>query len=201
MAVNFTLSATDADSDALTYNLTLGDGSAAMVGALPLSAPVLHTFASAGTYTVMLNVTDGEAFATQSQDIVVTEGTHEPVQSEDLEWVMGAPWVCGGYLGTESPARPVLQALNGIQLALVDVDPASIGQPFTAVFGTGGPDHRGDFPVAQERMWFSSAAQASLASFTADPGATVLGIVPAGATSLAFASCAATGNSVTYLAG
>lgn len=56
--VSFTLEATDPDGDALSFELSFGDGTSNATG--PLPSPALnHTFAAAGNYTATLTVTDG----------------------------------------------------------------------------------------------------------------------------------------------
>jgi len=52
--VTFTGSATDPDNDTLFFNWSFGDGSQQVQG-----NPVMHTFASGGTFTVTLSVSDG----------------------------------------------------------------------------------------------------------------------------------------------
>lgn len=56
--VSFTLDATDADGDALTYELSFGDGSTNLTGGFPETV-VNYTYAAAGNYTATLTVSDG----------------------------------------------------------------------------------------------------------------------------------------------
>lgn len=58
LEVSFVLDATDADGDALTYELSFGDGTSNVTGDFPEKA-VNHTFATAGNYTATLTVSDG----------------------------------------------------------------------------------------------------------------------------------------------
>lgn len=70
LAVTFTLNATDADGDSLTWTLSFGDGSANETGtAVP--ATVSHTYSAVGNYTANFTVSDSEATVTDSEDIVV----------------------------------------------------------------------------------------------------------------------------------
>jgi autotransporter-associated beta strand protein len=67
--VAFSLTATDANQDPLTYTWDFGDGTAAGSG-----ATVSHTFAAAGRYTVVATVSDGLAQAQST--VVVTVNTN-----------------------------------------------------------------------------------------------------------------------------
>jgi hypothetical protein len=53
-STTFNVSATDPDGDALTYTINFGDGTASESG-----NEVVHTYASAGTYTAEVSVDDG----------------------------------------------------------------------------------------------------------------------------------------------
>ncbi|HLX60884.1 MAG TPA: MBG domain-containing protein [Planctomycetota bacterium] len=63
--LSFAAQATDADGDALDYNWDFGDGTAAD------GASVSKIFAAPGVYVVTVTVSDGQASATQSVDLVV----------------------------------------------------------------------------------------------------------------------------------
>jgi len=67
VALTLTASATDADGDALDYTWDFGDGTTA------LGASVSKTFAAAGVYVVNVVVSDGQASATQSVDLIVED--------------------------------------------------------------------------------------------------------------------------------
>ncbi|HLX60679.1 MAG TPA: MBG domain-containing protein [Planctomycetota bacterium] len=64
-ALFFSAQATDADGDALDYNWDFGDGTAAD------GASVSKIFAAPGVYIVTVTVSDGQASATQSVDLVI----------------------------------------------------------------------------------------------------------------------------------
>ncbi|MEK6985913.1 MAG: PKD domain-containing protein [Candidatus Thermoplasmatota archaeon] len=66
----FTLAATDANNDTLSYTLSFGDGSVNATGSLP-AANVTYAFAAAGNYTAQLIVSDGKLSANQTILIVV----------------------------------------------------------------------------------------------------------------------------------
>jgi PKD repeat protein len=71
LAVAFTVAATDADSDPLTYAWDFGDGSAASTQQNPT-----HTYATAGAYTAKVTVSDGKGgAATRSLPITVSIGS------------------------------------------------------------------------------------------------------------------------------
>jgi hypothetical protein len=72
------------------------------------------------------------------------------------------------------------------------VDPASIGQTFTAVFGAPGGGQQGVY------VWFSSPSSIVIDSVSG-PGP-LTGKVPDGAETVSFGNCAVTGTSVTYTA-
>lgn len=79
-AVTFSVNATDADGDAIAYNLTFGDGTPPSLGDFAALFEVAHTFAAAGTYEVVLNVSDGAAFGLDSLTVIVEAAApSEPV--------------------------------------------------------------------------------------------------------------------------
>ncbi len=66
-AVAFTATGTDADNDTLTYSWDFGDGSAASTQQNPT-----HTYATAGTYSAVVTVSDGKGgTATSTQSVTV----------------------------------------------------------------------------------------------------------------------------------
>jgi uncharacterized repeat protein (TIGR01451 family) len=76
LTINFDgSSSTDAEGDTLSYLWTFGDGSQGASG-----AQVTHTFAQAGSYPVMLSVTDSHgAVGTATITILVNESSSNPV--------------------------------------------------------------------------------------------------------------------------
>jgi PKD repeat protein len=65
----FNVSATDPDGDSLTYTINFGDGTASESG-----SEVVHTYASAGTYTADVTVDDGHGNTVgESLQIAVNE--------------------------------------------------------------------------------------------------------------------------------
>ncbi len=67
----FSLNATDADKDPLTFTLSFGDGSVNKTGSLP-SGNLTYAFAKAGNYTAKLVVSDGKLTANKTVLMVVT---------------------------------------------------------------------------------------------------------------------------------
>lgn len=70
--VTFTATVTDPDGDNLTWQLDFGDGSSAAQGTS--SGQANHTFTSAGNYTAVLTVSDGQRNASANLTIVVAAG-------------------------------------------------------------------------------------------------------------------------------
>jgi len=74
--VAFTATGTDADGDTLTYSWNFGDGTAASTQQNPS-----HTYATAGTYSAVVTVSDGKGgTATSTQSVVVqaVQGNQPP---------------------------------------------------------------------------------------------------------------------------
>ena len=60
LPVAFTIDATDADGDVLTYTVDFGDKSPVAKGTVT-AAPVMHTYTTPGTYMARVEVSDGQA--------------------------------------------------------------------------------------------------------------------------------------------
>jgi hypothetical protein len=71
LAVSFTINGTDFDGDELQYNLTFGDETPAESGSLNEDLQIIHTFTIVGSFTVVLNVSDGTSFTLNSTTIEV----------------------------------------------------------------------------------------------------------------------------------
>ena len=69
-AISFAVSAGDADGDVLTYSWNFGDGSAAING-----ATASHTYASVGTFTATVTISDGHTTVTSSVSVTATSIT------------------------------------------------------------------------------------------------------------------------------
>ena len=71
VVVTFTGTATDADSDQLTYTWDFGDGTPVVTGTAASLLVQTHTFASAGTYGVKLTVDDSRTNGTKEADLTM----------------------------------------------------------------------------------------------------------------------------------
>lgn len=106
LRVNFTLNATDADRDALTWVLSFGDASTNATGS-SLPVAVQHTF-DAGTFNVTLTVSDGTANDTVlfvltvspasagGQPVVLSGEVVTNCGTQEFCYVFGAP-ACIGW--------------------------------------------------------------------------------------------------------
>lgn len=84
LVVNFTLQASDADGDALTYTFRADNLTPAteQTGSGPFPVVLNHTYAAAGTYNATVTVSDGKAEATRTLAVNITvapPGTKQPV--------------------------------------------------------------------------------------------------------------------------
>lgn len=123
--VNFTLDATDADGDALSWTLAFGDGSSTATGSTT-PATVAHNFTAMGNYTVTLTVSDGTASARALLNLTVTEAAS---QDETANYT-GHPGEC--FL-------TVLGDLEGISHVRIEILAATHGAPFVAKWTTTSP--------------------------------------------------------------
>lgn len=71
LTVTFDLDGSDADGDALTWTLDLGDGTSESGSELPVSYE--HTYTQAGNMSVVLEVSDGTDTATATEVVAVRE--------------------------------------------------------------------------------------------------------------------------------
>lgn len=91
--VTYTLNATDADGDALSYSIDFGDGAGAE-GRYPSSQAITHAYSRAGSYLVHATVRDaaGSTSKTARISVVLPEPLHadagEPQQAETGEPVL-----------------------------------------------------------------------------------------------------------------
>src|ERR1041385_6469361 len=184
---SFNLTGQDSDNDTLSWTLSFGDGNQTNGTTLPATAA--HNYTAAGNYTANFTVSDGHATAAYNVSIAV--GSGGTVQSSSGSWRLGNPPICAGSQGT--PYHPAFANSNGVTMLIVDLVPAAVGRPFTALFGDPGPGQQGAY------VWFSNPSTISIKSFTASgspPSAT--GVVPDGAEKAVFATCGPLGSSVTF---
>ncbi|HEX9816504.1 MAG TPA: PKD domain-containing protein [Candidatus Thermoplasmatota archaeon] len=137
LAVNFTINATDADGDNLTWSLDAdGDGTSDGNGTdADLPGNVSFAYAAAGLYNATLTVDDGTANTTATIAINVTAGgaTMEPVAfSEDVQLPCPQCTAAGANTGVGYRAGE-----SGVDSAFFDLLPEFVGQPFTATSSGG----------------------------------------------------------------
>mgnify|MGYP001574940476 CR=1 FL=1 len=179
-AVAFNLIGTDADGDTLVWDLVFGDGAATNGTALPAS--VNHTYA-VGNFTANFTLTDGTSPVSYSVNLTVAlSGATGQSFSGSLDV---------GAIGCLAPDQPYAAELDGIDVAVFEIAPATIGRPFTATF-TGSALFNG-------LSFYDGATPAGHVEDFNDidtPG-TIIGVVPAGAVhGMAFSCAGAAG--VTY---
>jgi PKD repeat protein len=125
-AVRFSLNGTDADHDALTWNLTFGDQAKANGTSLP--AAVNHTYSAAGLYQVNYTLTDGHNATTYHVALNVTGATAAaggPFFDATKTWTASQTGVYEFALGCDS---------DGGDCAYFDLPAGSPGRPFTMDF-------------------------------------------------------------------
>lgn len=137
LAVNFTVNATDADGDNLTWSLDAnGDGTSDGNGTdADLPGNVSFEFPAEGVYNATLIVDDGTANTTVTVAINVTAGgaTMEPVTfSEDVQLPCPQCTAAGANTGVGYRAGE-----SGLDSAFFDLLPEFVGQPFTATSSGG----------------------------------------------------------------
>ena len=178
-SVNFTLSGSDADGDALGWTLDFGDGNATQGTALP--ATVLHNYTLAGNVTAVLAISDGEETASYNLTLALA-----PVPSLSQAYSGGfitSNPRCAPAPGVKYDAIPDSVGLSYDQLA---VAPATQGRPFTVAF---------NILVPQGHLLFVDDAGAVLQEHSVglpdetDLSGTATGIVPAGAALAVFYGC------------
>jgi hypothetical protein len=158
LKVAFTLNATDADKDAITYVLSFGDGSANKTGSLPAPS-VDHTYLTKGNFTARLVVSDGKLASNKTLALKVTAPAATAPSGNPVTWQ--------GY-GVGTPAGCFTTDSDGN--AYLDFDPAIAGVwHFSATSTVPGAS------IVTE--WWAGD------NHVADLGAT--GVIPAGADNLA----------------
>lgn len=189
LSVTFTINGTDADGDALTYNLTFSDGTASEVGDLTVIKETAHTFAAAGTYVVVLNVSDGTTFALDTKTITVDSAAGS--QTYHADWMFANNWPCA--MAGDWDMFPGSDGIN------YDSEPAvaaTWGQPFTVTFASGALEDHLLF-VAQDGAILLDLEVGGLGGSWSGSGT-----VPAGTVTLVFYGCFGTpGESADYEAG
>jgi PKD repeat protein len=181
--VEFTLDGADPDGDKLTWTLSFGDNSGDSTGD-ELPATREHNFTAAGTYNVTLTVSDGKLSTTKTVAVQV-----------DAAGGSGQQQVIKGSFTTSGPYECVLgfqSATSGLTFLRGDVDPSTIGKPFTAKFTSATPAIEYDIDFFGPDGYIN----------TIYGGATITDVVPDGADRVFFYTCGGGVNvSVEYVAG
>lgn len=190
LSVTFALNASDVDGDALRYNLTFGDGTPSESGDLADLLEVAHAFAAAGNFTVVLNVSDGEAFALDEVAVNVTALTG-PLQTFTAAWDGPDNPRCAGQVAPYDAT-----GLEGALYVTVPVLATTWGKPFAADFAS--------FTL-EDYILFADEGGDVLEEVSAgirELNWSAVGTVPPGAATIAFYGCgAAQGEQVSYAAG
>ncbi|MFO1535565.1 MAG: PKD domain-containing protein [Thermoplasmatota archaeon] len=182
--VTFTLSGHDADGDALNWTLAYGDGNRTAGSALPANAT--HAYGAGGLYNVTLTVTDGRNATVATVRLNLTAASHGPPQVASGAWPLGAD-------GCLSPTH--LPSQDGIQYLAIDVEPRTIGLPWTATV-------EATIPALFYGLGFQDAAGDDIADSGAfGTEATLSGTVPAGAVTALLFTCGGADMAGTYTAG
>jgi hypothetical protein len=77
LLLSFVINGTDGDGDALSWTLSFGDGSENATGA-DLPVTVEHTYFDAGSFTAVLEVSDGQAAGYANLSVVVSAAQAAP---------------------------------------------------------------------------------------------------------------------------
>ena len=89
LEVTWSAQVTDAEGDAMTYELLFGDGQSSGTQPVPLNGliTVSHTYSANGVYTAQLSVSDGsQSTAAKPVDVLVGQTSTLPVTSGLVSW-------------------------------------------------------------------------------------------------------------------
>ncbi|MEA3137436.1 MAG: hypothetical protein QOC71_1717 [Thermoplasmata archaeon] len=190
-SVTFTMNATDADGDNLTWELAFGDSSAKASGDV-LPTTVTHQYAL-GNYTANFTVTDGKDPVSYDVALKVVGAATGGVTSQDAE----AEWTAAYNTGCGTPeAYDAVPMTEGVTYAIFAVDAGTWDQPFLASF---------DSQAAQDHILFVDAGGAILLEMEvglSSLGWDAAGTVPADSVTGVFFGCGGLpGEHVVYHAG
>lgn len=191
----FNLTGSDPDDDALTWNLTFGDGDSANGTTLP--ANVTHVFPAAGNFSANLTISDGNLSANYSVTVLTVAVAAGTTQTISGSYGFDNPACYGGPYDAVPNDEPSGQIADYLTYLEVAVDPGTIGQPFVATFVSG---------AAMDTVLFVDAGRATLEETTtglpSDTDWVAEGVVPAGAAFVVFYGCGTlAGEAVDYTAG
>ncbi len=192
--VDFNLTGSDADNDALTWTLTFGDGNQTNGSFLP--AAVNHAYA-AGNYSAVFNLTDGEAVASYnvSLSIVAAAAAGPQVVSGS---VVGDPVSCAQYAdGSNDPYGTVPLPLDGTAWAKFDVAPSTLGKAFSLDIVPAAPAG-GPFEL---QFYATNNAGTDYFDSSGPTAFDISGTVPAGSAFAVLYACSAGPADFTYTAG
>lgn len=187
--VAFNMTGADADGDALSWNLTFGDGQASQGAALPANAT--HTYAAPGLFNASLSVTDGKDVTIVNVSINATAAGAGAAQDASGETV-GSVAGCGpGIAGLVGAGQDYAGgAAEGVEWVKFDVVAGTIGKPFTWDEDPTSPAIMGSF------MAFYKADDSFLAEDFSGAGT-----VPADSGFAVFYACGPGPDAFTYHAG
>ncbi len=140
LTATFTNTSSDPDNgpSGLNYSWDFGDGNTSM------QASPTHTYASAGTYTVSLSVTDGAATRIANADITVQDSTMPDPDpnpgngTANCEYVISNSWN-SGFVAEVRISNNGTAPIQGWQVALSYTDGSTISNAWNAdLSGSGG---------------------------------------------------------------
>ncbi|MEK6975047.1 MAG: PKD domain-containing protein [Candidatus Thermoplasmatota archaeon] len=176
LSVNFTLGGTDADNDSLSWTLSFGDGSANATGST-LPSTVVHAFAAAGNYTVLLTVRDARSNDTANVTVRATaasgSGGGEPIHREGSVTALCVH--CAGI----GPSGCISMAIgeSGLDCYMADLPAEAVGRVATLASSNG---------FINYGFYDECSASGTLLEGSADNDSPFVTTVPAGATCVAF---------------
>lgn len=182
-SANFTLDGSDPDGDALSWELSFGDGSANLTGtALPHNAT--HTYV-AGAYNATFVVSDGATATNKTIAVTVTGSGAATTQTFSSSYAIDNPACYGGpYDAYPSNASPSGEVAEFLSYASLTLDAGTLGQPFVVTFVSG---------AASDHILFLDAAGETISDTATgipdDADWEITGTVPANAATAVFYGC------------
>lgn len=180
-SARFNLTGSDLDGDALSWTLDFGDGNATDGSSLP--ANVTHLY-EAGNFTVVYNVTDGQATTTYNATIAVNATGGLETQAFSGNFFSNSP-----RCASSTAPYDAVPDSQGLTYDSVAVLPGTWGRPFTVTFASG---------AAIDAILFLDAADAVLletrTGLPSDADWEIEGDVPAAAALVVFYGCATLPN-------
>lgn len=194
LQVNFTVDGADLDGDALQWTLAFGDGASTNGTGVP--ANTTHTYAAGGNYTATLRVSDGLANATSSVNVTLAAGAPAS-QDFEGEWSIGSVDIPFAATLAEAGCDPI-EGMDGVFLALFDIDAATRGLAFTATVTAAST---ADSVLAWEVQFLDADCAIIAGGDYVDGHPPIMGTVPADAVHAWMASDGGASVTGTYHAG